>query len=60
MTRIGIYPGSFDPPTRGHESLIRRSMAVCDELIVAVAAHPTKTPLFSVEERLALLQVLVG
>lgn len=60
MTRIAIYPGSFDPPTRGHETLIRRSLAVCDQLIVAVAAHPTKQPLFSVEERLALLQAVVG
>lgn len=60
MTRIGIYPGSFDPPTRGHESLIRRSRAVCDELIVAVAAHPSKNPLFTVEERLGLLRAVVG
>ena len=60
MTRIGIYPGSFDPPTRGHESLIRRSSAVCDALIVAVAAHPSKTPLFTVEERIDLLRAVVG
>ena len=60
MKRIAIYPGSFDPPTRGHESLIRRSMSVCDELIVAVAAHPSKTPLFGVDERLGLLQAVVG
>ena len=39
MTRIAIYPGSFDPPTRGHEDLVRRSLALCDRLIVAVAVN---------------------
>jgi pantetheine-phosphate adenylyltransferase len=60
MTRIGIYPGSFDPPTRGHDNLVRRSLALCDELIVAVATHPAKTPLFTAEERLALLRQALG
>lgn len=60
MTRIAIYPGSFDPPTRGHENLVRRSLALCDRLVVAVAVHPTKQPLFSTEERLDLLRQAVG
>ena len=60
MTRIAIYPGSFDPPTRGHEDLARRALALCDRLIVAVAINPGKQPLFSVEERLRLLQVALG
>ena len=60
MSRIAIYPGSFDPPTRGHEDLIRRALAVVDHLIVAVAINPNKQPLFGVEERLRLLQVAVG
>jgi pantetheine-phosphate adenylyltransferase len=60
MTRIAIYPGSFDPPTRGHEDLIRRSVALCDSLIVAVARNSSKQPLFSVEQRLELLQAAVG
>ena len=51
MTRIALYPGSFDPPTRGHEDLIRRSLALADRVIVAVAANSAKQPLFSVEER---------
>ena len=51
MTRIAIYPGSFDPPTRGHEDLIRRSLLLSDRLIVAVAVNVSKQPLFSVEER---------
>ena len=57
MTRIAIYPGSFDPPTRGHEDLIRRALALADHLIVAVAINPNKAPLFSVEERLRLLKI---
>jgi pantetheine-phosphate adenylyltransferase len=60
MTRIAIYPGSFDPPTRGHEDLIRRALGLTDRLIVAVAINPNKAPLFSVEERLKLLQAAVG
>jgi pantetheine-phosphate adenylyltransferase len=60
MTRIAIYPGSFDPPTRGHEDLIRRALALADHLIVAVAINPNKEPLFSVEERLLLLKDAAG
>ena len=56
MTRIAIYPGSFDPPTRGHEDLIRRALTMVDRLIVAVAINPAKEPLFTVEERLAMLE----
>ncbi len=55
MTRIAIYPGSFDPPTRGHEDLIRRALTMVDRLIVAVAINPDKEPLFTVEERLVML-----
>lgn len=60
MTRIAIYPGSFDPPTRGHENLIRRSLALCDRLVVGVAVHPSKEPLFTTEERLDLLRQALG
>jgi len=60
MTRIAIYPGSFDPPTRGHEDLIRRSLALCDTLIVAVAVNSQKQPLFSTDERIAMLRSIVG
>ena len=60
MTRIAIYPGSFDPPTRGHEDLVRRSLALCDRLIVAVAMNGAKQALFSVEERLDMLRGAVG
>ena len=51
-----IYPGSFDPVTYGHIDLIKRARRIFDDVIVAVAAHSSKTPLFTVEERVALLQ----
>ena len=60
MTRIAIYPGSFDPPTKGHEDLIRRSLALCDKLIVAVAVNSQKHPLFPTPERLTMLRAIVG
>lgn len=55
MTRIAVYPGSFDPVTLGHEDIVRRSLALVDRVIVAVAVHPSKEPLFTVAERVALL-----
>ena len=60
MTRIAVYPGSFDPPTRGHEDLVRRSLDLADRLIVAVAVNVMKQPLFSVEERLDMLRAAIG
>jgi pantetheine-phosphate adenylyltransferase len=60
MTHIAVYPGSFDPPTKGHEDLVRRSLALADRLIVAVAVNVGKQPLFSVEERLEMLRTAVG
>ena len=60
MTRIAIYPGSFDPPTLGHEDLIRRSLALADRVIVAIAQNSGKQPCFSIDERLALLREMVG
>ena len=59
MTRTAIYPGSFDPPTRGHEDLIRRSLRLADRVIVAVATNSAKQPLFSIDERLAMLRAAV-
>ena len=54
--RVCVYPGSFDPPTRGHLELIRRAAALYDRVIVAVAVNPDKKGCFSPEEREALLQ----
>jgi pantetheine-phosphate adenylyltransferase len=59
MSRIAIYPGSFDPPTRGHEDLIRRCLVLADRVIVAVAENVAKEPLFTVPERVALLETIV-
>ena len=60
MTRIALYPGSFDPPTRGHEDLIRRSLQLADQVVVAVAVNAVKQPLFSVAERLEMLRHTAG
>ncbi|HSE65885.1 MAG TPA: pantetheine-phosphate adenylyltransferase [Gemmatimonadales bacterium] len=60
MTRIAVYPGSFDPPTRGHTDLISRSLALADQVIVGIATNPNKEPLFTVEERLTMLRAATG
>jgi pantetheine-phosphate adenylyltransferase len=56
MARRAIYPGSFDPLTNGHLSLIQRGLKMFDGLVVAVANNPDKTPLFSVPERMAFIR----
>src|SRR5213075_431766 len=58
--RIAIYAGSFDPITRGHEDLIMRSLGFVDRLIVAVARNVSKTPLFTVDERVKLIKAAMG
>ena len=60
MTRIALYAGSFDPPTRGHEDLIRRSLPLVDRVIVAVAVNAAKQPLFTPAERLDMLKTVAG
>jgi len=59
LTRVAIYPGSFDPITRGHEDLIRRARAFSDRVIVAVAVNVGKQPLFTLDERVALIRQAV-
>ena len=56
MSRTAIYPGSFDPVTNGHLDIISRGMTLTDHLIVAVAQNSGKSPMFSIEERVALLE----
>jgi pantetheine-phosphate adenylyltransferase len=60
MTRMAIYPGSFDPLTNGHVAIIQRGLKVFDRLIVAVANNPQKKPLFTAEERTRLIRDAVG
>ena len=55
-----MYPGTFDPLTNGHAELIRRAASMFGRVIVAVAASPSKTPLFSLEERIGLVEQVVG
>ena len=58
--RTALYAGSFDPPTRGHEDLIRKTRSIADQVVVAIAVNAAKEPLFSVEERLEMLRETVG
>ena len=60
MDNIAIYPGTFDPITKGHSDLVERSSRLFDKVIVAVAAKPGKQPVFSLEERLDLAQTVLG
>ncbi len=53
---VAVFPGSFDPVTNGHLDLIDRTLKVFDEVIVAILVNPDKRPLFSVEERVAILR----
>jgi pantetheine-phosphate adenylyltransferase len=59
MSRTAIYAGSFDPLTNGHLDLIHRSLAFVDRLVVGVLNNVSKAPLFSVDERLALIRETV-
>ncbi|HVE82121.1 MAG TPA: pantetheine-phosphate adenylyltransferase [Myxococcales bacterium] len=54
--RVAIYPGSFDPLTNGHLSLIQRGLEMFDRLVVAIVVNPKKTPLFTMEERRQLIR----
>lgn len=56
MKRVVIYPGTFDPITNGHLDVIKRAVNLFDEVIVAVSTHPSKKPLFTVTERVALIE----
>lgn len=60
MNNIAIYPGTFDPITRGHSDLVDRSSRLFDRVIVAMAASPGKTPVFTLEERISLAQTVLG
>ena len=58
--KIAVYPGTFDPLTRGHEDLVRRASSIFDQLIVGVASSRSKHPFFSLEERIDIATVVLG
>ena len=58
--RIAIYPGTFDPITRGHEDLVRRAAGLFDRLILAIAESPSKQPRFSLAERVAMAREVLA
>src|SRR3954449_2136194 len=55
MARTALYAGSFDPITNGHLDVVRQAARLADRLVLAIGVHPGKAPLFSAEERLAML-----
>lgn len=56
MPRIALYAGSFDPVTNGHLDVVARAVRLADKLILAIGLHPGKAPLFTADERMAMLQ----
>ncbi len=60
MSKIAIYPGTFDPVTNGHADLVRRAMHVFDKVVVGIAASPQKEPLFGLEERVSLAKTVLS
>ena len=54
--QIGVYPGTFDPITLGHIDIIRRGAHLVDRLVIGVTTNPSKEPMFTVEERLAMVR----
>ncbi|MBR0568269.1 pantetheine-phosphate adenylyltransferase [Azoarcus sp. L1K30] len=57
---VALYPGTFDPFTRGHEDIVRRAALLFEEVVVAVAASPGKGPIFSLDERVAIAQEVLS
>jgi pantetheine-phosphate adenylyltransferase len=60
MPRIALFAGSFDPITNGHLDVVAGAVRLADRLVLAIGVHPGKTPLFSAEERLAMLEEICG
>ena len=60
MSRTAFYAGSFDPVTNGHVDVIAGACRLCDRLVLAIGIHPGKTPVFSAEDRAALLRDVAG
>jgi pantetheine-phosphate adenylyltransferase len=58
MKRIAIFPGTFDPPSKGHLNIIQRSLSLCDHLIVAIGHKPDKKHLFTIDERISMFKLI--
>ena len=58
--RLAIYPGTFDPMTRGHEDLVRRASPLFEKLLVGIAESPAKRPLFTLSERIEIAHEVLG
>ena len=56
MQRIGVYPGTFDPVTLGHMDIIRRGATLVDRLVIGVTTNPSKSPMFTVAERMTMVR----
>lgn len=57
---VAVYPGTFDPFTRGHEDLVRRASSIFDELVIGVADSKNKNPIFNLEERIEIAKEVLG
>jgi len=60
MQAIALYPGSFDPVTNGHVDMVRHAARLAGRLVIAIGVHPGKAPLFSADDRIAMLQETCG
>ena len=60
MSRVAVYTGTFDPPTLGHLDIIRRAIKLADKLVIGVSTNSSKSPLFTREQRVALLKAEVA
>ena len=56
VERVGVYPGTFDPITLGHLDIIRRGAHLVDRLVIGITTNPAKSPMFTVEERMAMVR----
>jgi pantetheine-phosphate adenylyltransferase len=58
--KVALYPGSFDPVTNGHVDVVRHAARLAGRLVIAIGIHPGKTPLFSIDDRIAMLEETCG